>query len=191
MREPETSLMQIEVLPATTEHEPVLANLLELYAHDFSEFSDLKIGVDGRFGYKPLPLYWRESNRFPFLVRANGDLAGFVLVQRGSQVSNAGEIWDVAEFFILRGYRRQGIGVRVAHEIWRMFTGRWEVRVTDKNLVALAFWKHAVSQFTGVRADSALTEVAGKRWHVFSFSLTRRRTIRWTRAESACLIRET
>src|ERR1700730_9913179 len=167
MRQTETSL--IEVLPATTEQEPVLANLLELYAHDFSEFSDLKIGVDGRFGYEPLTLYWRESNRFPFLVRANGDLAGFVLVQQGSQVSGAAEVWDVAEFFVLRGYRRQGVGVRVAHDVWRMFTGRWEVRVTDKNLAARAFWKHAVSEFTGVRSESALTEVAGKRWHVFSF----------------------
>jgi predicted acetyltransferase len=169
MREPKTSLIQIEVLPATTEQEPVLANLLELYAHDFSEFSDLKIGVDGRFGYEPLPLYWRESNRFPFLVRANGDLAGFVLVQQGSQVSGAGEIWDVAEFFVLRGYRRHGVGLRVAHDVWRMLTGSWEVRVTDRNLVARAFWQRAVSEFTGVPAESDLTEVAGKRWHVFSF----------------------
>jgi len=169
MREPENTLMQIEVLPATTEQEPVLANLLELYVHDFSEFSDLKIGLDGRFSYEPLLLYWRESNRFPFLVRANGDLAGFVLVQQGSQVSGAGEIWDVAEFFVLRGYRRHGVGLRVAHDVWRMFAGSWEVRVTDKNLVARAFWKHAVSEFNGVRAESALTEVAGKRLHVFSF----------------------
>src|SRR5712664_1258676 len=169
MREPERSLMKIEVLPATTEQQPVLANLLDLYAHDFSEFSDLKIGVEGRFGYEPLPLYWRESNRFPFLVRANGDLAGFVLVQQGSQVSGAGEIWDVAEFFVLRGYRRHGVGLRVAHDVWSMFTGSWEVRVTDKNLVARAFWQRAVSEFTGARAESTLTEVAGKRWHVFSF----------------------
>ena len=160
--------MRIEVLAATTEQEPVRANLLELYAHDFSEFVDLKIGVDGRFGYEPLPLYWRESNRFPFLVRANGDLAGFVLVQQGSQVSGAGEIWDMAEFFVLRGYRRQGVGVRVAHDVWKIFTGRWEVRVTDTNLAARAFWKYAVSEF-GVRAESALTEAAGKRWQVFSF----------------------
>lgn len=161
--------MQIEVLPATTEDEPVLANLLELYAHDFSEFSDLQIGVDGRFGYEPLPLYWRERTRFPFLVKANGDLAGFVLVQQGSQVSVADQVWDMAEFFVLRGYRRHGVGMRVAHDVWRMFTGRWEVRITDRNLVARAFWKHAVSEFTGVHAESALTEVAGKRWHVFSF----------------------
>ena len=169
MGEPETALIQLEVVPATADEEPVLANLLELYAHDFSEFFDLKIGVDGTFGYEPLPLYWSESDRFPFLVRANGDLAGFVLVQQGSQVSGAGEIWDVAEFFVLRGYRRHGVGSRVAHEVWRMFTGRWEVRVAEKNLAAWAFWRHAVTEFTGVRAESTLTEAAGKRWHVFSF----------------------
>jgi predicted acetyltransferase len=168
--ESETSLTQIEVLPATTEQEPVIANLLELYAHDFSEFSDLKIGVDGRFGYERLPLYWRESNRFPFLVRANGDLAGFVLVQQGSQVSGEAEFWDVAEFFVLRGYRRHGVGLRVAHDVWRMFTGRWEVRVTEKNSAAVTFWQRAVSEFTGMPAVSTLTEVAGKRWHLFSFN---------------------
>jgi predicted acetyltransferase len=169
MRELGTPLMQIEVVPAKKEEEPMLANLIELYAHDFSEFFGLKIGVDGRFGYDPLPLYWKESNRFPFLVKANGDLAGFVLVQQGSQVSGDGQIWDMAEFFVLRGYRRHGIGVRVAHDVWKMFTGPWEVRVADKNLVARAFWKHAVSEFTGGRAESTLTEVAGKRWHLFSF----------------------
>ena len=75
----------------------------------------------------------------------------------------------MAEFFVLRGYRRHGVGVRVAHDVWRMFTGRWEVRVTDKNMVARAFWKQAISEFTGEPAESALTEVAGKRWHIFSF----------------------
>ena len=160
--------MEIEVLPATPEQEPVLANLIELYAHDFSEFSDVKIGVDGRFGYDQLPLYWKEPNRFPFLIRVNGDLAGFVLVQQGSQVSGAPEIWDVAEFFILRGCRRHGVGMRAAHHVWRMFAGRWEVRVSDKNVAARPFWARAVSEFTGVCAESTLAEVAGKKWHVFS-----------------------
>jgi len=169
MQEPENTLMQIEVVPATTEDEPVLANLLELYAHDFSEFSDLKIGVDGRFGYEPLPLYWRESNRFPLLVRANGDLAGFVLVRQGSQVSAADQIWDMAEFFVLRAYRRHGVGMKVAHDVWRMFAGSWEVRVADNNVAARAFWHRAVSEFTVMRAESTLAEVGGKRWQVFSF----------------------
>ncbi len=47
----------IELVPAAQGQEPVLANLLELYAHDFSEFVDLTIGPDGRFHYPRLPLY--------------------------------------------------------------------------------------------------------------------------------------
>jgi hypothetical protein len=45
---------QIEVVSAAPGEEPILANLLELYAHDFSEFHEVEIGVDGRFGYKSL-----------------------------------------------------------------------------------------------------------------------------------------
>jgi hypothetical protein len=46
----------IELIPASAEQEPTVANLLELYAHDFSEFQDLEIEETGRFGYPPLPL---------------------------------------------------------------------------------------------------------------------------------------
>ena len=49
--------VQIAVIPATSEQRPILANLLELYAHDFSEFYDLELGADGRFGYKHLTEY--------------------------------------------------------------------------------------------------------------------------------------
>ena len=57
----------IEVIFAGPEQEAILANLLELYAHDFSEFHDLKLGTDGRFGYSYLPLYPSQPGRYPFL----------------------------------------------------------------------------------------------------------------------------
>src|SRR5437870_8066717 len=92
----------VEIIPALEEQEPILANLLELYAHDFSEFNDLELGADGRFGYKHLPLYWLEPNRHPFLVKVNSKIAGLVLVKRGSEISANGMIWDMAEFFVVR-----------------------------------------------------------------------------------------
>ena len=42
-------LPHIEVDPAIREHATILANLLELYAHDFSEFHNFDLGPDGRF----------------------------------------------------------------------------------------------------------------------------------------------
>jgi predicted acetyltransferase len=159
---------RIEVIPAAPGQEPILANLLELYAHDFSEFFDVELGEDGRFGYSSLPLYWSELDRHPFLVRVDGKLAGLVLVQR-----KAG-IWDMAEFFVVRRYRRQGIGSEIAQQVWRRFPGAWEVRVMEANRAGCAFWKRAISEFAGEAISSARAEDAGKWWDVFSFESTTR-----------------
>jgi len=158
----------IELIPAASEQQPVLGNLLELYAHDFSEFHDIDLGADGRFGYPHLPLYWSEPNRRPFLVRVNCELAGLVLVQRGLELSHDEIVWDMAEFFVVRRYRRCGVGTHVAHQVWRDVPGRWEVRVMEAN-PAHSFWAHAISTFTGEKILSAQVENHGKLWRVFAF----------------------
>ena len=156
----------IEVIPATADQMPIVANLLQLYAHDFSEFHDVELGPDGRFDYVALPLYWCDPDRHPFLVRMDGNLAGFVLVKKESN------LWDIAEFFVLRGYRRRGIGTAIAHAVFRRFPGPWEVRVMQANRSALPFWERAISEFTGRPIQAILFEKDGKSWKLFSFDST-------------------
>lgn len=168
-----TSSPRIEIIAASSEQKPIVANLLELYAHDFSEFMDLNLGADGRFGYKSLPLYWEEPNRYPFLIRANSYWAGFVFARKGSQISGDENVWDMAEFFIVRGYRRRGIGTKIAHNIWRMFPGVWEVRVRDRNQKARHFWGGAISEFMGKPIEPTAFEKDGENWQTFSFESPR------------------
>ena len=92
--EPESA--RLELIPAASDQEQVLANLLELYSHDFSEFYDVELGADGRFGYRDLPLYWSEPGRHPFLATLNDKLAGFALVKQGSTISDNRTDWDMA-----------------------------------------------------------------------------------------------
>src|ERR1035437_763051 len=80
-------VFQIEVLPATPEQKPVVANLLELYAHDFSDFQDLELGPDGRLGYRDLDLYWSEPGHHPFLIKVDGKLAGVGSSRQGCESS--------------------------------------------------------------------------------------------------------
>lgn len=169
MRRDAKGFAHIEVIPATAEQEPILANLLELYAHDFSEFSDLELGPDGRFGYRDLWLYWSKPDRHPFLVRIDGRLAGLILVKRGSAISGDQAVWDMAEFFVARGYRRRGVGTKMAHEVWRRLPGRWEVRVMESNSSALLFWERAVTEFADEATPSVRFEKDGKWWRVFTF----------------------
>ena len=164
-----TSPVNVEIIPALSEQEPVLANLFELYAHDFSAFIDLELGADGRFGYEHLHLYWKESGRYPFLIKVNGRLAGFVFLRKGSQISGDEDIWDMTEFFIVRGYRRLGVGMKVAREVWKEFPGKWEVRVIDRNQKAMEFWGRAIGEFLHKTISPTPFKKNGVGCHVFSF----------------------
>jgi predicted acetyltransferase len=165
----EPAKMLVHVDPASREEAPILANLLELYAHDFSEIMDLELGADGRFGYTQLPLYWTDADRHPFLIRVDHQLAGLALVSRGSRVSGDKNIWDMAEFFVVRGYRRRGVGITAARAVWEELRGKWEVRVMDGNEKAKAFWARAIRELRGEAVKPAPFEKNGEAWSVFSF----------------------
>ena len=161
--------MNIEIVRAVAEQEAIVSNLLQLYAHDFSEFHDLDLGADGRFGYNELPLYFRESGRHAFLVRKDGKLAGVILMQRGSQISRAEDVWDMTEFFVVRGCRRRGVGTEIAHRVWSQFPGKWEVRVMEANQSAHRFWERAIRLYVGREIAPVAVEKDGVGWRVFSF----------------------
>ena len=162
----------VQVIPASIDQEPILANLLELYVYDFSEFLDLHLDANGRFGYTQLPFYWREPNRYPFLIKVNEHWAGFALVRQGSQLSDDEQVWDMAEFFIIRGYRRHGIGRQAAAAVWQKFPGTWEVRGMRRNLKAKDFWSQAIQEFVGQAIESTAYDKSGKAGYVFSFEST-------------------
>lgn len=165
-----TSFGRLEVLQASEEDMPVIANLFELYAHDFSEFHAVEIGQDGRYGYPDLPLYWREPGRHPLLIRVDGKLAGFALIRKVPQGSEDDAVWDMAEFFILRAYRRHGLGTEAAQKIWQRFAGPWQVRVMRANVTAHHFWQRAISRFARETMTSECIEKAREMWTIFSFT---------------------
>ena len=157
--------------PAARADEPVLRNLLELYVHDLSEiFPQARVGPDGRFGYDMLPLYWKEpGRRWPFLIRADGALAGFALAMRGSPATEDPDDLDVAEFFVLRGHRRAGVGRIAAPLLWDRIPGAWTVRVSTANRPGVPFWESVVRAYTS--GDFAMRDMPGRSdpWRVFSF----------------------
>jgi predicted acetyltransferase len=169
MNKAENPAANIELIPASPALKPVLSNLLELYTHDFCDFLDLELRSHGRFGYKELDLYWTDPVRRPLLLYVNGKLAGFVLIKRSDSRIAGRIVWDMTEFFILRSYRRQGIGTRVAHQAFRKFPGPWEVRVMESNRSAYSFWTHAIRMFAGEAVEPSRIRRDDIVWYVFSF----------------------
>jgi predicted acetyltransferase len=169
MNEPEKPGPNIEIILASLEQKAILANLFELYLHDFSEFVDLEIGPDGRFDYGDVEIYWTEPARRPLLVYVDTRLAGFALIDGLPRESREVMVWDVAEFFILRGYRRAGIGTEVAHRVWKRFPGRWQVRVIVSNQPAYRFWHEAIKSFAGREIGASRVVQGGRDRYLFSF----------------------
>ncbi len=161
--------LRVELLPASPEQRPLLADLFQLYAHDFSEFHPIALDADGRFHYPHLDAYWQEDGRFPFLATVDRELAGFVLVQQGSQFSGDPSVWDMAEFFVVRAHRRRGTGTLLAQEVWKRFPGRWEVRVLQANRPAFLFWSAVIHEFTRHPAAANSYQKGAALWHVFAF----------------------
>jgi predicted acetyltransferase len=147
---------------AEPEQKPVLENLFQLYTHDFSDFwggrEDGELQEDGRFPqYIYLDSYWTDAGRndegrTPILIRVEGFLAGFALINRFSH-SGLSLDYAVAEFFIARKHRRFGVGLTAAVKIMGHRPGQWEMAVARKNTGALPFWRRVAAEVAGPRVE--------------------------------------
>lgn len=148
---------RVEVVPIPTDRQAVLFRLWELYVYDFSEMDGRDAGEDGRFGSaRDLGGYWRDPRRHPYFVRVDGELAGFVLVHRHGRLTDDPDVTTMSEFFVMRKYRRRGVGERVATTVFGLFPGRWEVWQIVQNLAAQAFWRRVIGRYTGGRFEERL-----------------------------------
>ena len=127
----------VEIRPALLDDQDTLGQLIELYAYDFSEFNRADVDAGGRYGYRHFAEIWTEPDRHALLVRCDGTLAGFAIVR-------SGDPHDMAEFFVMRKYRRSGVGVDAARAVFARFPGAWQTRQQFENPGATAFWRRAI-----------------------------------------------
>jgi predicted acetyltransferase len=131
------------------EQKPALANMAQLYEHDFADFmrpgAELYLQEDGRF--RPLPYlddYYDAPDREVWFIRDNGRLAGFVLL---NEHAHSGRPVDhnMAEFFVARPHRRAGVASAAVAQILALRPGQWEVAISIRNEPAQRFWPRAIA----------------------------------------------
>jgi predicted acetyltransferase len=115
--------------------------------YDFSEYTGHDVESNGLFSvYPDLEKYWNDESRFPYIIKQDEKNIGFVFVR----YINEGErnYFSIAEFFIMRKYRRKGIGRRAAEHILDLHKGQWEIFQMDSNKSAQAFWRRVILDYT-------------------------------------------
>lgn len=126
--------MTVELVRASVSDKAVLRRFLQLYHYDFSEWNGEDVDEHGEFHHRYLDHYWTDPDSHPFLIRHAGKWAGFALVRTEG-------VNDMSEFFVMRKYRRTGVGREAARQVFALFPGAWQVRQLHRNDAATAFWR--------------------------------------------------
>ena len=143
--------MHLDLLPMGRAQDELLRNLYQFYMYDFSEFMGWDAGVDGRFGADDISDCWTNPQRFQLLIQVDGNPAGFALIQ--VEAGDGADEVDMREFFVMRAYRKRGVGEFAARRSFDRFRGRWTVFELRENKVAQAFWRKVIGKYTGGRYE--------------------------------------
>ena len=136
----------IEIRQAVAQDRLPIYRMLELYQHDLSDIWSQDLDAHGEYGYA-LDRFWdADSHCHSFVATVAGNYAGFALVDASVKVGTSGHWMD--QFFVLKKYRRCGIGRTMARQVFATMPGQWEVGEMLNNQPAQAFWRKVIQEHT-------------------------------------------
>jgi len=140
-------IMDISIELVKKEEKEILRNLLEKYLYEFSQYDNYDINNLGLYGYSYLDYYWTEKNRFPYFVKVDHKLAGFIMISDYPDVEIETD-YTISEFFIMYKYRRCGIGKYVVKYVLDTYKGKWQLQYHPKNEISQRFWTKTIDEYT-------------------------------------------
>ncbi|MBD8499015.1 GNAT family N-acetyltransferase [Paenibacillus arenosi] len=152
----------IEIVEVQEEEKSILRQLLELYEYDFSEFNDRDVNKFGLYGYTYFDHYWTDDDRDAYFIKVNGNLAGFIMINEHCYLYPNETAKSLAEFFVMRKYRKSGVGIEAAMHIFDKYTGNWEVLQHGENDASKLFWEKVIHAYTDGKFE--LKDVVTENW---------------------------
>lgn len=131
----------VELIQTGPEQAGLIRNLYQFYAYESSDWEQEDVEQDGRFYIheEHLARYWQEPQWSANLLLVDGYIAGFLLIER-SELPGINAL-ELADLFILKRYRRKGIGRALATQVLTSGEADWLVRFYDQDEASQAFWR--------------------------------------------------
>jgi len=136
----------VQLIPATLVDYATIQNMARFYVYDRTNALGWECPEDGLFECIDFKEYLDHPEKCGFLIRVQGELAGFVLLDKVPLLGSVD--WNMGEFFILRKFQGKGIGTQVALEIFKTHPGRWSVAVMPENRKAVSFWRRVLEDLS-------------------------------------------
>lgn len=138
---------EVSVRTAGAADRQVVERLWLMFRHDMSEFVGGLPLPDGTFRSERLEAALTDPDWAAYLMTSGDSPVGIAFVR-----DLGGPARVMNTFFVVRGARRDGVGLRAAREVVERHPGAWEVAFQDYNPPAVRFWRRLA------------TEVAGEAW---------------------------
>ena len=123
--------------------------------HDVSEFSGYDVDAQGFYDNAFLLDDDDTFRCLPYLVKVEGELAGLAIVLHRRHVAPGAPErtryadYYMSDFFVLRKYRRRGVGRSVVNLLWDRLPGKWAATQLFSHEAATAFWRSVIAERTG------------------------------------------
>ncbi|WP_030666985.1 GNAT family N-acetyltransferase [Streptomyces cellulosae] len=138
---------ELDIRPATPADRPTVERLWLLFRHDLSEFGGQLPNPDGTFRSERLEAAFSgDPDWAPYLFSVGEHPVGFAFVRALS-----GPTRVLNSFFVVRGVRRSGVGLRAVREVVARHPGEWEIAFQDANAGAVRFWRRVAVELAGDR----------------------------------------
>jgi len=142
------AIVHVEIRKAGLDDREILANLLEKYDYEFSQYDKRGVNKLGLFGYPYLDFYWTDDDRWAYLIYADNELAGFIMVFNYREERSRETDFQIAEFFVIYKYRRSGVGKQAFFQVLDKHRGRWGLGTHPENITAMTFWENSIDEYT-------------------------------------------
>ncbi|MFC6879192.1 GNAT family N-acetyltransferase [Actinomadura yumaensis] len=137
------------VRPADAADRPVLERLWLMFRHDLSQYRGVLPNPDGTFQSERLQMAFDDDDRAAYLLLSGEHPVGLAVVRNLN-----GQRRVLSEYFVVRGARGSGIGLRGVRDVLARHPGPWEIAFQDNNPPAVRFWRRVAADI----APDAWTE---------------------------------
>ena len=140
--------MQIKTTFLQLEEKEHLKQMLFDYFNEIDASKIIETTNKRTLDYPYLNSYWTDKGRFPLKIEFDNKMVGFALINNWVINKEFNADHSIAEFYIKPTYRKKGIGKEVAYHLFHKFAGKWEIRQSSKNHIAVLFWRNIISEYT-------------------------------------------
>ncbi|MBY6053664.1 GNAT family N-acetyltransferase [Cytobacillus firmus] len=132
--------MDVKIVKAAIRDQDIVRNMYALYLHDLTKYTDaLHVNDEGTFEFDAFSLIWDKEGIEPYLIKADGKLAGFLLLLKAPFLTKAD--CCINDFFLYNSFRGKKVGQAAVGQLFSDYKGTWYIEQLKRNKPAVRFWE--------------------------------------------------